>query len=353
MSNTIVIIGGGAVGMLTAIHLDKYFPQFKVVVIELRSTFTRKQIILINQESRGMLPQEVLHNIWGKKGHEKGCYVLAPSKDRWARCYSGKLPLASVELKILEKELYYYIQKYTNVMYLKPKSGKAAIKMRKDISAIVFEGENIQYDMLLAADGANSWVANNLNIKRIPILTKKYYGLVVNINKKSRSPKSNGYFDKASEERIKIVEHQKPQNDWRFFKRRPNGFYIGLIIDHKEYENLHNNKLTNKIKKKIQDICQEVNTKCDIKIKDINVFPVEPSYLSEIRTTGPNNTDIFFLGDALVSTHYFTGSGINVGFNSVKVLISFLKSDKSLHEYDVEQMKNIEIIKEKTLSISQ
>jgi hypothetical protein len=50
-----------------------------------------------------MLPQEVLQNIWGENGRKKGCYVLSPSKDRWARCYSGKLPLASVELKLGNK----------------------------------------------------------------------------------------------------------------------------------------------------------------------------------------------------------------------------------------------------------
>ena len=353
MASKVVIVGGGAVGMLAAIHLDKYFPQLEIVVLELRSSFTRKQIILINQESRGMLPQEVLQNIWGKTGHEKGCYVLAPAKDRWARCYAGTLPLASVELKILEREMYNYIKKYTNIKYLKPKSGKADIKFRKDVPSIDYEGKNIYYDTLIAADGANSWVAKNLSIKRIPILNKKYYGLVANIDKKkSRSRKSNGYYEKVSKEHIEVVEHEKPQNEWRFFKRRPNGFYIGLLIDQNEYENLLHKNLTSKIKQNIQKICREVHTKCDVKLKNINVFPVEPSYLTEVRTIGPNNTNVFFLGDALVSTHYFTGSGLNVGFNSVKVLIKFLRSGESLYDYDKEQMKNIEIIKEKTFAIS-
>jgi len=339
--------------MIAAIHLDKNFPDSEITVLELRSRFSRKQIILINQESRRMLPQEVLQNIWGENGRKKGCYILSPDKDRWARCYAGKLPYASVEIKTLEKELLSYIKKYTNVIYLRPKSGKANIKMKKDKSSILFEGENIYYDILIAADGANSWTANNLNIERVPITNKKYYGLIANVSKRrSASPKSDGYFDKISKKRIEIIEHNKPQNNWRFFRRQPNGFYIGLIIDEKEYENLLNNKLSGKIKKGIQNICKEVHTKCDIKIKDINVFPVEPSYLSKVRTKGPDNTDVYFLGDALVSSHYFTGSGLNVGFNSVKVLLSFLKSNKNFHNYDVEQKKNIEFIKEKTMSIN-
>ena len=350
----VVIVGGGAVGMLAAIHLDKNYPDWQITVLELRSTFTRKQIILINQESRGLLPQEVLQNIWGREGHEKGCYVLAPAKDKWARCYAGKLPLASVELKVLEKAMLSYIKKNTNVRYLRPKTGKANIKMREDTPAITFDGEDIWYDTLLAADGANSWVAKNLQVERVPILNKKYYGLVANISKRrNTSPKSNGYFEKISKEHIDIVENDKPQNDWRFFKRRPNGFYIGLIIDHEEYENLLDNHLTSKLKKNIKKVCQHVHTDCDIKIKDIGVFPIEPSYLTKVRVKGPNNTDVFFLGDALVSTHYFTGSGLNIGFSSVKVLVSFLKSNKSFSEYEKEQKKNIEFIKEKTMSIAQ
>lgn len=351
----IVIVGGGAVGMLAAIHLDKNFPESEITVLELRSSFTRKQIILVNQVSRGLLPQEVLQNIWGENGHKKGCYIMTPDKDRWARCYAGKLPYASVEIKKLEKELLSYIKKYTNVRYLRPKSGKANIKMKKDISSILFEGENIYYDILIAADGANSWVAKNLNIERVSIINKKYYGLVANVSKRrSASPKSDGYFDKISKKRIEIIEHNKPQNNWRFFRRQPNGFYLGLIIDSKEYENLLENKLPNTVKKTIKNICKEVHTrKCDVKIKNINVFPVIPSYVYKIRTKGPNNTDVYFIGDALVSPHYFSYSGLNVGFNSVKVLVSFLKSDKSFSEYDTEQKKNIEFIKQRTMAVAQ
>jgi 2-polyprenyl-6-methoxyphenol hydroxylase-like FAD-dependent oxidoreductase len=348
----IVIIGGGAIGMLAAIHLDKNFPDSQVTVLELRSSFTRKQIVLVNKDSRGLLPQRVLQNIWGENGRKKGCYILSPDKDRWARCYAGKLPYASVAIKTIETEMLSYIKKYTNVRYLRPKSGKADIKMKKDMPSIIFEGENIYYDILIAADGANSWTANNLNIERVPIINKKYYGLVANITKrKSTSPKSDGYFDKISDKRIQVVENYKPQNNWRFFRRQPNGFYLGLIIDDKEYENLLKNKLSSQIKKTIQNVCKQVHTKCDIKIKNINVFPVQPSYLSKIRTKGPNDTDIYFIGDALVSPHYFTYSGLNVGFNSVKVLISFLKS-KTFYDYDKEQKKNIQIIKEKAIAIS-
>jgi protoporphyrinogen oxidase len=46
--NHIVIVGGGAVGMLAAIHLDKLYPNSDITILELRSSFTRKQIILIN-----------------------------------------------------------------------------------------------------------------------------------------------------------------------------------------------------------------------------------------------------------------------------------------------------------------
>lgn len=347
-NKNIVIIGGGAVGMLTGIHLEKIFPEYKIIILELRPNFTRKQIVLINQESRGLLPQKVLQDIWGIKGQQKGCYVLAPNKDKWARCYAGKLPLASVELKTLEKSMYSYIKKYTDILYLKPNFGKANIKLYKNKPIIEFEDEEIYYDILIASDGANSWTAKNFNIERVPITNKKIYGLVANISKKS---KSIGYYNKPSDEHIKIVNYENPQNDWRFFRRRPNGFYIGLIIDQKEYENLLNKNLSANVIKRINKICEYTKETCNIKIKDINIFPVEPSYLSKLRIKGPENTDIFFIGDALVSTHYFTGSGLNMGFSSVKLLVSLLKMEKSYLEYDKEQIKNINTIKEKVMAI--
>ena len=351
-NKNIVIVGGGTVGMLTGIHLEKIFPEDKIIILELRPKFTRKQIILINQESRGLLPQKVLQDIWGVKGHQKGCYVLAPNKDKWARCYAGKLPLASVELKTLEKSMYSYIQKYTDILYLKPNFEKANIKLYKNKPIIEFEGEEIYYDILIGSDGANSWTAKNFNIERIPITNKKIYGLVANINKRSnKKSKSIGYYNKPSEEHIEIVNYENPQNDWRFFRRRPNGFYMGLIINQKEYDNLLNKNLTATVINRIKKICEYTKEKCDIKIKDISIFPVEPSYLSKIRIKGPENKDIFFIGDALVSTHYFTGSGLNIGFSSIKILESLLKLEKSYSEYDKEQMKNINTVKEKVMAM--
>jgi len=338
-NKNIVIVGGGTVGMLIAIHLEKIFPDDKIIVLELTPNFTRKQIILINQESRGLLPQKVSQDIWGIKGQQKGYYA-------------DKLPLVSVELKTLEKSMYSYIKKYTDILYLKPNSRKANIKLYKNKPIIEFEDEEIYYDILIASDGANSWTAKNFNIERIPITNKKIYGLVANISKKSKSKsKSIGYYNKPSEEHIEIVNYENSQNDWRFFRKRPNGFYIGLIIDQKEYENLLNKNLSATVIKRINKICEYTKETCNIKIKDISIFPVEPSYLSKIRIKGPENTDIFFIGDALVSTQYFTGSGLNIGFSSVKLLISLLKSEKSYSEYDKEQIKNINKIKEKVIAI--
>jgi 2-polyprenyl-6-methoxyphenol hydroxylase-like FAD-dependent oxidoreductase len=249
-----------------------------------------------------------------------------------------------------------YIKKYTNVNYLRPKRGKADIKMEKDDSIIEFEGEDIYYDILIAADGANSWIAKNLNIGRVPFLNKKLFGLVANVSKKKLKSKSrrriSGYYNKVSKNHINIVEHEKPQNNWRFFRRQPGGFYLGMIIDSKEYEDLSKKHLSMDLKKRMKKICEHAKTKCNIKVNEIGVFPIQPSYLSKIATKGPNNSDIFFVGDAMVSTHYFTGSGLNIGFSSVNILVSFLNSKMNFTEYTNKQASNIEFIKEKVMSIS-
>ena len=142
----ILIIGAGPVGLFQAIELTRQDSTISIEIWEKRKTYSRKQIIIINNINLGRLPRGVKSKLFGKKG--LGCYVKPPPRDQVARCYitKGKRILGSIAINVMEQVLSeYIIKKLHNVTIITKNATK--VYLRKALG---------NYNYIIGCDGKQS-----------------------------------------------------------------------------------------------------------------------------------------------------------------------------------------------------
>ena len=350
----IAVIGGGPVGLLFAIMIrtDSFLNDaFDVTVYEKRGEYTRKQVLLINKETYNLLPEEVKENLWSKPGHP-GCYVLPPPKDNLSRCYADELPLATAPINLIESELYNYASQIGILIFR-----DLEIEILED--GVYVNGYRPNYDVLVGADGAESQVRSIILKSRTLANFRQMYAATVIDNVGSGI---GGIFNKPTKYRIESVQKSVSQNTHRAFRTTFGQLYIGVMLTLEEYEQVRSAKrnktsMPNWFINKVKHVCDMIKTvKCITpNHQNTSVFPVNPSYSEKYSRLNPVPT--YLIGDALVSTNFFTGSGVNVGIQTANNLVQLLAEypDGMIpdNEYWELQTEQVEYTIDKVISVGQ
>lgn len=356
----IVIIGGGPVGMMTAIALLEYKnPRINsITILEKREQFTRDQIIVIGSRffahDKNFLKQQDLRkkiyitsklkNELTKKLKSKGgCYVKQPFLSLDATCYRNESTLISSPLKIIEESILEMLESRIK------KENKIKIEIIKPVFDIKINDKNniieyinkkdkycyLNYDILIGTDGKNSIVKNKFKkyfeediiipknenifagvfifkIKPKDIITSNESGFIKFpiLQDIENTEFNTGEINTKKRKKYKIF----PQQRVRIFQHQEGYVYIGFSLNESEYKQIENAKIIpDKIFTKIQSYLSinkiNIDRKTPVKF---SIFPIivsqviKPYYFS-------NNAAYFLGGDAVISTHFFTGSGLDTG----------------------------------------
>ncbi len=349
----IVIVGGGPVGMLFGIFLSKIAPSgTTITVLELRKKYTRQQALLLNKRTLELIPTEIIETLIDKQG----CYVTPPPFDRRGGCYKyAKTQLMGITISELEKELLEYLKKKTTVTYIRPiKSQRLSVTLGENVVSVA-DGNAIKtysYDYLIGADGLHSQVRKTFfGEKNIDLLPETLYGLtmIIDVQKNVR------IYDKDK----KLPQLKKRQDRVRFFRQSNQSVYLAIALTPEEYVSFVEND--EKIPKKFIPIIKQYLKLFDIECNDLNKCVKDMSYfpIRIFRASKFTDGKRFLLGDAAFNTHYFTGSGVNVGIDSAyqlaNLLSQFFKSEIDLEglltDYINMMDKGAKFITERVLEI--
>lgn len=359
-----IIIGAGPVGLYTSIKIiqnNLLSKDDKLLIIEKYHTFTREQILLVNQDTQQLLKFLDLDNT--------GCYIFKPDINKKSYCYLKKKhtqkPLFSIMTNKLQKALLNYLMiKYSKYIDFLPitdwnrsNTVNHLVITRQDTNIT----ETIKFDFLIGADGFNSKVRKEL-LKLDNVFEKRYqsntYGVVLILNtinnndilfKKNRLIPNN----------IPTTNIQNKQDNYRLFFDRDGTVYIALqisssIFPELEFKNTPISdffKVNDKLKKFInKKILNNISTLDDLILKKVSWFNLELGYFNEnaFYNITNNKKNILLVGDALYGTNFFSGSGLNIGLCFVDILIKFLKDNIKIshdnYNKDVKYNNNYTII---------
>lgn len=317
----IVIIGGGPVGLFTAIKAKE--SNYNVTVLEKRKTPSRSQVLLLNKDTLDIFPTEIVETLFDAD-FAKGCYVLPPSKDSKSRCFLDKLPLASIITSVLEEELERYaVEK--GVKVLRPVTHISVFK--KEVTYTIGNDEKtINYDVLIGADGSNSFVRDKL--LRTSFKIKKdteLYGMTLVGELMSSEYDMVLKGEKEAKNEFDEINKKPAQQAHRLFRTRNDKWYIGASLSREVYEEIKNlKKLPNKVKNYLNSVCKAAKVSCKLDKAELSFFPIN---VKQANKFGDMMRKIFIIGDAAQTTHFFSGMGVNVGFKQGKRLIEFIQSN--------------------------
>lgn len=320
----LTIIGGGPVGLITAAIFKKTFPKLNIQIIEKRGTKTRDQIVYFKPYTlKRSLPETIIDQLL-KEG--KGCYMLPPDRNQGGYCYKeaaveGHYSLA-IKISLLEEVLTKYVKQLKVKIVTKEESCKAKIKG----------------DLIIGADGIHSCVRTAL----LKTEFKKFeeyesYGLAITY-KDDSSPKY--IIGVNSEIRDKINLSKIDQHRKRFFRTDDSESYLGLQISRSDYESLLDvtefKSAPTHIKELIKSYLTHIgsDTKQLTKAK-LSTFPVDVKHAVKYATLTKEGQPVFLVGDAAISSHFFTAFGINVGFEQARLLL------RLVHKYDFKEWSEI------------
>ena len=319
----LTIIGGGPVGLITAAIFKNTFPKLNVQIIEKRGTKTRDQIVYFKPYTlKRTLPEKIVDQLL-KEG--KGCYMLPPDRNQYAYCYKeavveGHYSLA-IKISLLEQVLTKYVKQLKVKIVTKEESCKSQIKG----------------DLIIGADGIHSCVRTAL----LKTEFKKFeeyesYGLAITY-KDDSSPKYIIGVNSKIRDKIslsKIDQHRK-----RFF-RTDDESYLGLQISRSDYDSLlgvtEYKSASSHIKELIKSYLIHIGS--DIKQlteAKLSTFPVDVKHAVKYATLTKEGQPVFLVGDAAISSHFFTAFGINVGFEQARLLL------RLVHKYDFKEWPKV------------
>jgi 2-polyprenyl-6-methoxyphenol hydroxylase-like FAD-dependent oxidoreductase len=324
----VAIIGGGPVGLVFAhLLLEKYGDKVNLTVFEKRSAYSRRQILLLTPASLPLLPECATRKLFDGTG--PGCGTLPPNRDRQRRCYrflkgtDGSVLPASVRTKELEEAL------------------RCGIKGREVNDAIIGIQENDElvgssgrtygpFGLIIGADGASSAIRQALglrfttNTKVVPVTSR--YGAIFNFE---GVPVKEGVFNRVTPHARKIMSQQDIQHKWRFFRGK-GVYYIGLNVSEDEAAQITAGGLSKDLRAKLEKVCRQVTPVkkgCAFsKLVHQAAFEVDPqvSTAASGKTTQFGKGRVFLIGDAAMTTDFFSGSGVNNGFLMAKELVDLM-----------------------------
>lgn len=296
----IAIIGGGPVGLMAAILASQRFGYAAdITVFEKRNDYTRMQIFVIQPDVINIIPYEIRKDIWEDGS---GCYVNPPRFDGDASCYekSSKNKLETTTFSQFEKSAKKYALS-SNIKF-----------SQKHLTSLP---DN--FDIIMAADGSNSIAHNILETEQINKL--KSYGLGVIFKSKPEITKSKYQ---------KKINPEGHQDRYRGFRTKKEDSYLGIQIGKKDFELLSKTKITFlkdstvEIQSIVKSGVQYYNFDTNMDDAKIFTFPISIGYTLPAKTKTFDGTPIYLIGDSLIRSHFFSGSGLNIGILSARCAVN-------------------------------
>ena len=315
----VLIIGAGPIGLFQAIEIARHDSTISIEIWEKRKTYSRKQIIIINNTNLGRLPRLVKSKLFGKKG--LGCYVKPPPRDQVARCYitKGKRILGSIAINVMEQVLSEYIIKKLHNVTIITKNATNVL-LRKALG---------NYNYIIGCDGKQS-----ITRKFMGGSLKKYrtgYGMVLTFN----TPKPDlSRPDKAVLGIQAGSTYNIPEHRFRAFRSRGKGYYLAVQLQKAEFKLLKGGHNLSSAPKYIQDLGREVAKYYGIKLPalrrvNLSTFPIETSISSFIsRKVG--KTRVTIIGDAFLGVNFFSGLGVNFGMDEAVTMAKVVTGKVSI-----------------------
>lgn len=292
----ILIQGGGPVGLFMALALSNSNPNHKIHVVEKRARYSRRQVLLLQPDVVQILEREL------PPVKVATCNVKPPPINRGV-CFKKKTKsgMKSVATKDFEYAL------------------KKECERRKNVMVLNEARPYSDYDILIASDGSKSDLGKLAGIGSTKVNKSKEanaYGLAVILALK-------GVKSGPDKENLST-----PQHRMRAFKipGRKSMYYVGVNLSKDEYDSMMGANST-KRKKIVKNLLDEEASP----FYGLGVTEIEQYYLFEIQPHKRNRVAIkksrvgggkplFFVGDAALSHHFFSGQGVNAGIRQAIAL---------------------------------
>jgi 2-polyprenyl-6-methoxyphenol hydroxylase-like FAD-dependent oxidoreductase len=288
------VIGSGPVGLYSTFMLLNSFI-CNITVFDKRAQYSRNQIFVINKEHTDILPNKIKKELF-----ELGCFIEPPFTTMDADC-TGKKNGRNFSCKIsdFEKMLKRYLETYWS---------EKVFFVNENVSENRVNTLIANFDMVLGCEGSESTVSKYLGFDKIyyPELESQGIGVIFE-------------FKKSPEKRN--VKYR--QELFRGFTT-PNGDgYLGIRLSKEQYEAFKKNPKSPQVTSMI-DLGMKYYNFTDYKVTSTFGVDVKPFYKEQVISISNDGRINVLLGDSAIGIHYFTGSGVNFGFQMVNDLIRSL-----------------------------
>jgi 2-polyprenyl-6-methoxyphenol hydroxylase-like FAD-dependent oxidoreductase len=271
----IAVVGAGPVGLYFTIRITEKYPEYKILLFDKRSEYTRHQIVKLPRSSN--LPPEIHHNL----------HQLSWSHPKFY----------NIELKWIESILSDYIHTLPQVERLTQE-----VVSVSPPNLTTLEGNTYQYDMYVDASGVKS-------LMRIePFLPFDPQGTYYAVNVYMKKCPTKG-------ERTHLEE-------------------LGWYVLHTDYEfcSLSSQLTKEEFDLKNLHLLPGADIITEQNILDTSFLEITPRSI-ETASYYVGRVPIFIIGDAAIQTHYFTGSGLETGFYMVDLLVASKNPSKALNRF--------------------
>lgn len=298
----VAIIGGGPVGLYTALLLRNH----TVTLFEKRSDYIRNQIFLIQRNHFDSLPVQIRKNM-----EKYSCFINNAFTTTDAGCFNATSRQFSFSCRIsdFEKELKTYLKQFKTIEFI-----------TKNVSNNQIRQLMQDYDIIIGADGRDSIVGKEMSLDKTfyPNLTRQGLGVIFTF---TQEPKQN---------KRKFSQHL-----FRGFKTKNGHGYLGVRL------------ISSNTPKKEVDRLIHLGLKYygfeGVKISSVFSVSVTPFFRqqvisktkSKISISKTSNKLSVLVGDSAVGVDYFTGSGVNFGFDMAKSLVKHLKKNSFPNKLDI------------------
>lgn len=341
----ICIIGGGPIGLYTAIKLGDRLINgtYDIHIYEKRKKYTRNQVVFLRLSRFWNYPEIK------KKLLKYVCFSsIHPSENYQGVCFKR---LKTKRNRNLLNEID-EIEKYEEFVYLRIKHLEQIffeiVKKNNNVKFIYEEcnEEKIKkYDIVFSCEGKKSFLRNNIlksNYKQEECFNS--YGLILTFEAKKNNKLEFNYnkmkemdflfhndnktilnsIEKGSIQRSKLKFRQ---NRIRYFRAKDNYTYLALQLSKEEYESIKNvkvyNKLSNYFKRIIKNYLNffDSNPKKKLDKQKLIVLPFNIN-LSDKIAEEKDGKLLFVLGDSAHTGSFFSGSNLAWGFDGANVIVN-------------------------------